>query len=418
MGLVLKIFRSALLVITAVTRALSLFGGFFGKRKEELSASAEETENVWDNLSFAKGEPVFKAGDISVSAKSAVLCTDSGILLYEKQADVPLPMASITKVMTAITVLDTLGVKDTADAEALKKEVNVEKASVGIEGSSVYLKENERVTLEMLLYSLMLESANDAASAIAVAVGGSEESFVAAMNEKARSLRMESTVFKNSHGLSDEGHYTTARDYARLMAYAIDNPVFCQIISTRKAVFPSADGEMTRVLTNHNRLLTTYKDMIGGKTGYTKVSGRTLVTAAERNGTRLICVTINAPDDWNDHVSLFENGFSAVKTEIMGEDRIYTDVPVACGDAETVRCAVKKSVRVSTLNGAEITVKYFCRTMLLAPIKLGDEIGRAEIYVSGEKVIECRLYAVSEVKCVTETEKTPLFKRITAWLKG
>ena len=153
---------------------VSLFITLFDRKGEKADAEtlAPGTENTRDYSSFAEGTPHFSLAEINVSAKSAVLCTDSGMLLYEKQADVPLPMASITKVMTATVVLDTLNVRETNKTDALKREINVDKKAVGIEGSSVYLKENERVTLEMLLYSLMLESANDAATAIAYALFG------------------------------------------------------------------------------------------------------------------------------------------------------------------------------------------------------------------------------------------------------
>ncbi len=395
---------------------ISFFGIFSEKNEKGDEKPAKTTDTVLKDYSgFAKGSPIFTTDDISVSAKSVLLCTDSGLLLYEKQADVPLPMASITKVMTATVALEALGVFGSEQADNLKKEVTVDADAVGVEGSSVYLKAGERVSYEMLLYSLMLESANDAAEAIAIAVMGSEEAFVRAMNEKAAALCMKTTVFKNPHGLSEDGHYTTARDFARLMAYAIENPVFCQLIGTKKAVYPSSDGEMTRVLTNHNRLLNTYRNMLGGKTGFTKISGRTLVTAAEKDGTRLICVTINAPDDWNDHVSLFEKGFDAVKTEVFTPESCSAKISVACGSAEALDCFIKRSVRLTVKRETEITVKLFCPGIIFAPIKADTEIGRAEFYADGEMIAEERLYAKNEVYGV-KAEKSSFFSKITDFL--
>lgn len=386
-------------------------------KKNDAPAGATDTA-LKDYSGFAEGNPVFTADAVSVSAKSVILCTDSGMLLYEKQADVPLPMASITKVMTATVALEVLGVFSIEETDKLKEEIEVNIKAVGVEGSSVYLKAGERVSYEMLLYSLMLESANDAATAIAYAVKGSEEAFVAAMNEKAAALCMNTTVFKNPHGLSQDGHYTTARDYARLMAYAIENPVFCQLIGTKKAVYPSTDGEMTRVLTNHNRLLSTYKYMLGGKTGFTKLSGRTLVTAAEKDGTRLICVTINAPNDWNDHTELFEKGFGAVKTEVFTPERCYASVPVACGDRQETACRIKKEVRLTVKAGTEIEVKFFCPSVLFAPIKTNCEIGRVEFYADGKRIAEERLYTENGVNSVKVEEKSSFFGKITSFFRA
>lgn len=385
-------------MITAAALAFLLIGGYFGKKDDSDKASADGgyTEKR-DYSGFALGTPLLSASDISVSARSAVLCTDGGLMLYEKNADIPLPMASITKVMTAVVALEALAKDGTDVTEALKREIQVDKRAVGAEGSSVYLKAGETVTLEMLLYSLMLESANDAALAIAYALFGSEETFVSAMNEKAAELSMSSTAFKNPHGLSEDGHYTTARDYSRLMAYALEDPVFTEMIGTKKKIFSSENGEKTRVLTNHNRLLNTYKNMIGGKTGFTKLSGRTLVTAAEKDGTRLICVTINAPDDWNDHTSLYEKGFSLLRTEILTPEKCSTEIPVAGGAEMLVKCAPRADLKVTVGIDAEVTVKYFCPQILFAPITAERAVGRIEVYADGEKVAEAELYTLSAV---------------------
>lgn len=321
---------------------------------------------------------------ISVSAKSAILCTPSGIILYEKRADTPLPMASITKLMTAVVALENI--------EDLKTEVVVSPLAAGVEGSSVYLKAGEKVTYEMLVYSAMLESANDATLALAIALMGDEESFVAEMNRKAEELGMESTSFKNPHGLSADGHYTTARDYARLMSYALESETFCKIIGTKKMVVPSIDGSMTRVLTNHNRLLMTYKGMIGGKTGFTKASGRTLVTAANRDGVTLICVTINASDDWNDHTNLFNRGFSYVESNMYTSDDTQRNIAVA-GSNKSIAVKMQNDVNIVTTKVSDTEVKYFLPKFLYAPVKTGDEVGKIVFYIDGEECGSEVLYA-------------------------
>ena len=369
----------------------------------------DETENDGENKAFTLTDSSAMIGleEISVSAKSAILCTDDGLVLYEKQADIPLPMASITKVMTAIVALE--AIKD------ISVSVEVSSKAVGTEGSSVYLKNGEKVTLEMLLYSAMLESANDATVALAIAVAGSEEGFVSLMNEKAASLGMKSTSFANPHGLPSSEHYTTCEDYARLMAYALKNDAFREIISTRKKIYPSSDGSLTRVLTNHNRLLTTYKDMIGGKTGFTKTSGRTLVTAAERDGTTLICVTINASNDWNDHTELFDEGFQRVNTQKFSCQRT---IPLAGGKSERIKCSFSEDISITSENGTDIEVIYTLPHMIFAPVSKGQRVGYAVFYQNGKEIFKKDIYAAYSVEAMeTSAEKIGFFDKITGFFK-
>ncbi|MBQ0124720.1 MAG: D-alanyl-D-alanine carboxypeptidase [Clostridiales bacterium] len=156
---------------------------------------------------------------------------------------------------------------------------------------------------------MMLQSANDAAAAIAYEIAGGISEFAEMMNAKARELGLENTHFSNPHGLDDTDHYTTARDLAALARYALENETFARIVSTKKITIKMHGGDTSRVLVNHNRLLRTYDDIIGVKTGYTKKCGRTLVSAAERDGVRLICVTLDDGDDWRDHRAMLDAGF-------------------------------------------------------------------------------------------------------------
>ena len=238
--------------------------------------------------------------EVKVSAKAAALYDpQSDTFLYTKNENTPLSMASTTKIMTAIVVIEN------AD---LEKTIAVDDRAIGIEGSSVYLKKDEEISIKSLLYALMLRSANDAAAALAYEISGSIEAFSELMNKKACELGLLQTHFENPHGLDSENHYTSAHDLAIISAYAISNPQFKEICSTKKVRIDSSLE--SRILINHNKFLSMYDGCIGIKTGYTKKSGRSLATAVERDGSTLICVTINAPDDWNDHKKLFDYGFS------------------------------------------------------------------------------------------------------------
>lgn len=240
------------------------------------------------------------AAALSVSAKHSVLLNaDTGEVLWEKDADVCAPMASTTKIMTAVAVLSHM---DPAQSVAIPHD------AVGVEGTSAYLKEGEILTVSDLLHALLLGSANDAAVALAMASDGSVPAFAARMNRLAKDLGMENTHFSNPHGLPAEDHYTTARDLALLSAYAMHTPAFRAIVEKRSYRFHSSLSSHT--IRNHNKLLHMSSDAVGVKTGFTKKSGRCLVGAAERDGTLLISVTLNAPDDWRDHLSLWNYGFS------------------------------------------------------------------------------------------------------------
>lgn len=245
----------------------------------------------------------------SLSAQSAVLMeAQSGRLLLAHNADQRLPMASITKVMTALVALE-LASKDTL--------ITVSSNAVGVEGSSVYLLEGEELTLEQLLYAVLLESANDAATAVAIGVAGSVDAFAQQMNRRTEVLGLVNTHFTNPHGLDHEDHFTTAADFAVIVQCALENELIQKIVSTRKATIPYDGQENGRVLTNHNKLLRMYEGCTGVKTGFTKRSGRCLVSSAVRDGVSLIAVTLNAPNDWNDHTAMLDYGFSVCSSRLL-----------------------------------------------------------------------------------------------------
>ena len=234
---------------------------------------------------------------VEVSAAAAVLMdADSGRLLYDKNGEKRMLIASTTKLMTALVALEQGG---------LQQEITVTGGHMA-EGSSMYLRPGEKLTLETLLYGLLLSSGNDAALAVTECMGGAVP-FVARMNEKAAELGMENTHFANPNGLDDEAHYSTAEDMAKLAAAAMYDPVLRRVASTKTARIGG------RTLTNHNKLLSRVEGCVGLKTGYTRAAGRTLVSCAERDGVRLVAVTLQDGDDWNDHASLYEQGFRVLR---------------------------------------------------------------------------------------------------------
>ena len=240
-----------------------------------------------------------RAEAVQLSAAAAILMdADSGEILFEKDAGRCMRIASTTKIMTALVALERAKLTDTITVTA----------SHMVEGSSMYLKPGETVTVEELLNGLMLCSGNDAALALADCCGGLD-AFVQAMNEKAAALGMKDTSFANPNGLDDENHYSTAQDMAVLAAYAAEDPTFRRICSTKTATVGG------RSMTNHNKLLRQIEGCIGMKTGYTKAAGRTLVSCAERQGRRLVAVTLCDGNDWVDHKTLYEMGFAAYETK-------------------------------------------------------------------------------------------------------
>ncbi len=333
--------------------------------------------------------PISVSAIPSVSAKSAVVIdADTGRILYEQDAHTRRGMASTTKIMTAIIALEY------ASADML---VTVDPRACGVEGSSVYLYAGERITMEALLYALMLQSANDAAEAIAYAVAGSIDGFAALMNEKADELGLTATHFENPHGLDGETHYTTAYELGLIAAYAMKNDRFAEIVSTVKKTIPLHDGEISRLLINHNRLLREYDDICGIKTGYTKKCGRTLVSAARRNGVSLICVTLDDGNDWADHRALLDYGFSLYgEVSLAGE--ISYELPVCGGTASSVKVCTRESLTAMLPQGhGEIISVVEMPRFLYAGVREGDVVGKVVFYADGARIGESFLYAEDSV---------------------
>lgn len=332
---------------------------------------------------------------LDLSSKGAVLIeADSGRVIYGENQDLVLPMASTTKIMTAITVLECC---------PLDMVVSIPKEAVGIEGSSIYLQEGEELTVEELLYALMLESANDVSVALAYATCGSVEDFVNLMNAKALQLGLESTSFENPHGLDSNEHYTTAKELGILASYAMKNPKFAEIVSTFKKTIPLNNGEGTRVLVNHNKLLRSYDGAIGIKTGFTKKTGRCLVSCAERDGVRLVAVTLNAPNDWQDHKKLLDYGFERLVSVDLAEKNDYIlSLSVVNGTKENVLASNLEDFSI-TLDKDDINISAVLEynRLLPAPISKGDYVGEIVFYNNDEKIGSLGLYAIESIKNIT-----------------
>ena len=337
--------------------------------------------------------------DISTSAGSAVLLDASGSIvrtLWEQNADQRRGPASTTKIMTALVA---------AEKMPLSAKITVPKEAVGVEGSSVYLTDGEIFTLEELLCCTLLESANDAAVAVAIAVSGSIEAFSALMNEKCSELGLVDTHFTNPHGLDDEGHYTTARELGIIAAAALENEALRKIFSTYKMTVAAPDGGV-RMLVNHNRLLRSIDGCIGVKTGYTKSNGRCLVSAAERNGLRLIAVTLDDGNDWHDHTMMLEAGFEAYEhVELSGYTNIsLPEISVTDGEQSLVRCALTEKIFVTLpKGGADIKFRIDCLSSLPAPVSRAQDVGEIIFTCNGQEI--ARIPIVTAYAAAKKKEK-------------
>lgn len=340
--------------------------------------------------------------ELAVSAKAAILMhADSGRVLYEKNADEHMLIASTTKIMTAIVVLEHCELDDL---------VEVDSRSAGIEGSSMYLKAGESYTVEDLLYGLLLVSGNDAASALALHVADSMEEFAELMNAKAAELGMTESSFKNAHGLDEEGHYSTARDMAKLAAYCMGNEDFARIAGTVSHTV----GEQT--LVNHNRLLREYDGCLGLKTGYTMAAGRTLVTCAERDGALYVCVTLNDPDDWDDHKALYDWAFANYSfAEVIPAGLSY-EVPLISGAEMTAPAETEGAAYALIQNGESYDMELELPAFAFAPISEGERAGRAVACSDGQEIASVRIVYSEDVEVDRELKLTPGERFLRFWV--
>jgi len=333
----------------------------------------------------------------SVSAKAAIVIENlSGRVIYSKNADARMPMASTTKIMTAICAIENT---------QTDKLITVNDAAVGIEGSSVYLTKGEKITIKDLLYAMMLNSGNDAATALACEVSGSVEKFSELMNKTAQRIGAKNTHFTNPSGLYEENHYTTASDLALIASYALKNPIFSEIVSTKEKTVTNGDKDYPRRLKNHNKLLWQYQGCMGVKTGYTKKCGRCLVSSAKRDGVALTCVTLSAPDDWNDHKSLLDYGFSKCKEIcVAGQNDYCSTINLGKNKSQRVKLKFKDSLYfVSHTDKAnDVSITYSLKDDLALPVSEGQSAGRAYLYVDGILCCESELLCAESAIYIEE----------------
>lgn len=315
---------------------------------------------------------------VNVFAESAILmCANNGEILFSRNADKQLSMASTTKIMTSLLALE---------MAMPEQEITVTKEMVSVEGTSMGLLAGDSVSMKELVYGMLLQSGNDAANTVAYVIGGGQEGFAKLMNERASEIGMDNTNFVTPSGLDDDNHYSTAYDMALLACECIKNPEFLQICSQKKARLTYGNPPYERILTNHNRLLWKYSDTIGIKTGFTKKSGRCLVSAAKRNGVTLVAVTLNAPDDWNDHISMYEYGFSKYKGVLISCDLSDISLKVTGGDKTSI--PVKLAYIPEWLSGEKCCCRIIIKPFEYAPLPVNSFVGNAVFYSNNGVIID------------------------------
>ncbi|MCR4419010.1 MAG: D-alanyl-D-alanine carboxypeptidase family protein [Clostridia bacterium] len=343
---------------------------------------------LWSVPAHAQNEPEIGA------AGGVLMDASSGRVLYAKNPHLSLPPASTTKITTAILALE---------RGRLDQVVKVSKEAAETPEAAIWLEEGEELTLEELLYALMLRSANDAAAAIAEAVGGTQEDFVELMNERARELGARDTHYVNPHGLDDPDHYTSAYDLAVLTRHALTLPDFRRIVSTKQRTIPWAGHPWERVLHNRNRLLVgpdPYPGAIGVKTGYTRRAGSCLVGAARHGDLELIAVVLNSPDMYGEVKGLLDYGFEHFRSQAaVRRNQQVAWLPVSRGQADRVKIVAGSDVRVAVRpeEAARIETRFTLPPQLTAPVAQGEIVGRIEVLLDGQEMGTANLVAAEAV---------------------
>lgn len=354
------------------------------------------------------------ADDLS-AASAALMCVQTGEVLYQKNARERRSMASTTKIMTSLLALE----ENTPD-----RVIKVKDSMLNVEGTSMGLLPGDTVTLEGLIYGMLLQSGNDAANVTAISLGGNVENFVKKMNLRAKEIGMNDTNFVTPSGLDDEEHYSTAYDMALLGCEAVKNPEFLSVCSKKSESVSYGNPPYKRTLSNHNRLLRIYDGAVGVKTGFTKKSGRCLVSCAQRNGVMLVAVTLSAPGDWSDHRKMLDYGFSLIKGETVSPDLSKIKIPITGGTKSDVslKCG---NVTLCTEDISNIKTKLYFEHFLYAPVKEGAVVGRVDYILSGKVIASAPITAgeSAELKALKEPEsenknQDGFFKRIINNIKN
>ena len=330
-----------------------------------------------------------------ISAQSAVVFdTDSERVLYEKNGDKRMRIASTTKILTAIVILENCNLDDIV---AITTQHYAE-------GSSMYLKEGEEVSVQDLLYGLLLMSGNDAALALAYHCSGGPDQFADLMNAKAVEIGMNDSSFRNPNGLDIEGHYSTAKDMAQLASYCMKNNDFRRIVGTKSGSFAR------RNMTNNNKLLHRLKGCTGLKTGYTKAAGRCLISSVKRNGHETVVVTLNAPNDWNDHTILHNRAFDAYeRIEIGLAGMTCTGIPTQNGQYPRVLLSYTEDCITWAAEGEKVSTKIYADRFVYAPVRAGDHAGEIAVLIDDIEILRVPLVFSSDIEAINA--ETGLFDR-------
>ncbi len=334
------------------------------------------------------------ASEIDCPASSMVVMATLGDkVLYSKDMTRRLAMASTTKIVTAITCLD--------NCEDIDRLVTVPKSATLVEGSSIYLREGERLTIRQLLYGLMLQSGNDSAETLALAIAGSKEEFASLMNETARKCGAENSSFVTPHGLDDKNHYTTALDLAKITSFALKNPIFKEIVSTKSYKIPATEHNSARTLVNKNKLLSSLEGATGVKTGYTKKSGRCLVSSCERDGMEVVCVVLNCGPMFEESASLINKAFKEYRRlDILPSYKFAVDIPVENGVSASVRLYNKNGFSVIDReeNADRYTIEYDYADKAVAPIEKGQALGSVKVYYDNSLIFTEKLCSIESIE--------------------
>lgn len=353
---------------------------------------------------FALGSQSFFAyaeSSYKIDAKSMIVIeTGNNKILYSQKENEKLAIASTTKIVTAITVIE--------NCKNLDEKVKIKRETLNVEGTSIYLKAGEEWTVKELLYGLMLQSGNDAANALAQHISGSYTEFCATMNSAMHKIGALDTSFTNPHGLDNKEHYSTAKDLAIITSYALKNDTFKQIVSSKSFDINDNGTRTFRRFVNKNRLLNSLSGCIGVKTGYTSKAGRCLVSACERNGMQIVCVVLNCGPMFEKSVELIEKAFTQYKLyQILESYNCFTEIPVKDGNKSFIKIFNKNGFGV-VLNEKErelIRVEYDFPNYLTAPIKKEQIVGTIKIYNDKELIFSENIYTIDKVESMDVKSK-------------
>ena len=361
---------------------------------------------------FGASFPTHAQETVFVDAKAVVVMeAATGRVLFSQNADTRMPIASTTKIMTALLALE---------HPALHAEFEVDAGAIRTEGSSMGLQEGDRATLYALAQGMLLASGNDGANAAAVRMAGSIPAFSQMMNERALQIGMHNSSFITPSGLDADGHYSTAFDMALLTRYALRNNDFAEICSQYRMRSRYGNPPYDRWLVNHNKLLNYYEYTIGVKTGFTRAAGRCLVSAARQDGITLIIVTLNCPDDWNTHEYLYERFFPTLELRDISYGLTLPRIPVAGGTQSCVG-TMKFSLPMFPvpIDGTKIEYNIFAPAFLYAPVRIGQSVGYIEIVVDGKSLATLSIISECDVPLLHPyREQRGFFERVGDFFKG